>query len=173
MATCSEEEILINERDYVESLQFIHNSYMQPLERWFQDLKISLTSSNPTTGGAHSPPAPSDSILNTYLLQNMNLIDGIFKNITSILELHVILLQALEAAGMDRTKILNALLKYCPHLLIYLEYIQNSSHSLFLLQNLRTDIRLFALPRPLILRLLDSLPFSWLFNIILKAKISH
>jgi hypothetical protein len=134
-----EEELLLTEKNYVDSLTFVVNSYLLPMKSWFKILTQSF-----------QEQGKDDTILCSYLMaQSVDIIDGLFKNLEQILQFHVYLLQELQETDGNRLEIVKKISKFDRGLLFYNDYIRNAETSRNLLNELKNDIRSPPLPPPL------------------------
>jgi hypothetical protein len=134
-----EEELLTTEKNYVESLSYIVNSYLLPMSSWIQILKQQF-----------QDHGPDDSLLCSYLMctnrndpcyHNRDICDKLFKNIQQILNFHLYLLTELEETKGNTVEIVKKISRFDRGLLFYHDYIQNADNARQLLNILKNDAR--------------------------------
>jgi hypothetical protein len=130
-----EEELLLTEKNYVDSLTFVVNSYILPMKSWLDLLR-----------NYFQEQGKDDTPLCSYLMtQNVNIIDDLFKNMQQILQFHVYLLNELQETNGNRLEIVKKISKFDRGLLFYNDYIRNQETSRHLLNELKNDIRYLPL----------------------------
>jgi hypothetical protein len=136
-----ETELLETEEKYVNSLRFIISSYLEPLERYLEELKALFD----------QPDNRDRGILFTILKkEKVDIVSVIFSNIKQLLHTNEMILQILQQSQFDRAsphEIVQNFRKVVPTLKFYSDYIKNSEASRELLKRLEPDLRFSAFIR--------------------------
>jgi hypothetical protein len=136
-----ETELLETEEKYVNSLRFIIHSYLEPLEKFLEELKISYD----------LPENRDKGVLFTILKrERVDIVAVIFSNINQLLHTNEVILETLQQSQHDHASphdIVQNFRKVVPTLKFYSDYIKNSEASRELLKRLEPDLRFSAFIR--------------------------
>lgn len=127
-----ETELIQTEESYVNDLRVLVETFVIPLEKWFQSLDFT------------KPNRQQDYCLETIACeQNINLIDALFANIKVILQCNQLLLDGLHSAERLNKEgaVIESFAKHAPYLKLYSQYTKNCQRATELLTQLRADIR--------------------------------
>lgn len=127
-----ETELIQTEESYVNDLRILVETFVIPLEKWFQSLDFTKPNRQP------------DYCLETIACeQNINIIDALFANIKVILQCNQLLLDGLHSAEKLNKEgaVIESFAKHAPYLKLYSQYTRNCQRATELLTQLRTDIR--------------------------------
>ena len=124
-------ELLDTEESYVRQLKFIISSFLEPMEKWVEELKITFDQN-----------FSDRSTLKTVIKsERVNIITVIFSNIRQILTCNEVILGELKAANGDRAEIVRKFSRVAPSLIFYADYIRNTDAARNLLKRLENDAR--------------------------------
>ena len=126
-----EVELLDTEEKYVNSLKYIIASYLEPMEKWIEELKVNFDQN-----------FSERSTLKTVIKsEKINIITVIFSNMRQILTCNEVIYGELKAAMGDRAEIVKNFSRVAPSLKFYADYIRNCENARTLLKRLEQDHR--------------------------------
>lgn len=131
-----ETELLDTEEKYVNNLKFIIESFLEPLEKWIEELKQLYDSQENKEKGI---------LYNIIKKEKIDIISVIFSNIRQLLSCNEYILHQLQAGSSNRSTIVSNFSKVAPTLKFYGDYIRNVENSRELLKRLEGDPRLIYL----------------------------
>ena len=140
-------ELLETEESFVETLRFIVNNVLQPLETWLSEVTLTLDQ-DPNR-------KEKNSMYSIIKKENVDIIPVLFSNIRQILDINAFILEKLQEANGERIEIVKQFKQVAPSLKFYADYIRNFETARALLKRLLHDVRFATF-----IRALELQPFS-------------
>lgn len=140
-------EFVDTEEKYINDMNYMITAYLNPLEKWIEELKISFE---------HDTQNTKTVLYGVIKRDEINVINTLFSNIKQLVLCNEVILQQLQAAlgifiscptwtklmySGDRLKLCRNFSRVAPTLKFYSDYTKNYKSALALLERLRGDIR--------------------------------